>query len=105
MTVKLHHRIDGSGARVLLLHAVGIDLTFLDAVADVLAKEFTVIPIGSLVALRVVTMHTPVANRPSALRSARLSNLAMLDSRDAAMWFLSRRAYRGRRPIASLWTT
>ena len=35
MTVKLHHRIDGSGPRVLLLHAVGIDLTFLDAVAGV----------------------------------------------------------------------
>ena len=43
MTVKLHHRIDGSGPRVLLLHAVGIDLTFLDAVAAALAKEFTVL--------------------------------------------------------------
>jgi 3-oxoadipate enol-lactonase len=43
MTVKLHHRIDGSGPHVLLLHAVGIDLTFLDAVAGILAKEFTVL--------------------------------------------------------------
>lgn len=43
MTVKLHHRIDGRGPRVLLLHAVGIDLTFLDAVAAALATEFTVL--------------------------------------------------------------
>jgi len=43
MTVKLHHRIDGNGPRVTLLHAVGIDLTFLDAVAGSLAKEFTVL--------------------------------------------------------------
>src|ERR1044072_552550 len=43
MTVKLHHRVDGSGPRVLLLHAVGIDLTLLDAVAATLAKEFTVL--------------------------------------------------------------
>src|SRR6187402_2356177 len=43
MTVKLHHRIDGNGPRVLLLHAVGIDLTFFDAVAESLAKEFTVL--------------------------------------------------------------
>jgi 3-oxoadipate enol-lactonase len=42
MTVKLNHRVDGSGPRVLLLHAVGIDLTFLDAVASLLAKDFTV---------------------------------------------------------------
>ena len=43
MTVKLHHRIDGNGPRVTLLHAVGIDLTFLDAVAAALAKDFTVL--------------------------------------------------------------
>ncbi len=43
MTVKLHHRIDGNGPRVFLLHAVGIDLTFFDAVAESLAKEFTVL--------------------------------------------------------------
>ena len=43
MTVRLHHRIDGRGPRVTLLHAVGIDLTFLDTVAATLAKEFTVL--------------------------------------------------------------
>jgi 3-oxoadipate enol-lactonase len=43
MTVKLHHRIDRGGPRVTLLHAVGIDLTFLGAVAATLAKEFTVL--------------------------------------------------------------
>lgn len=43
MTVRLHHRIEGAGPRVLLLHAVGIDLTFLDAVAGKLAADFTVL--------------------------------------------------------------
>jgi 3-oxoadipate enol-lactonase len=43
MTVTLHHRIEGEGPRVLLLHAVGIDLTFLDGVARILAQEFTVL--------------------------------------------------------------
>ena len=43
MTVKLNHRIDGKGPHVLLLHAVGVDLTFLDAVAAVLARDFTVL--------------------------------------------------------------
>ena len=43
MTVELHHRIDGSGPRVLLLHAVGMDLTLLDALTAILAKEFTVL--------------------------------------------------------------
>lgn len=43
MVVRLHHRIDGSGPHVLLLHAVGIDLTFLDAVAGRLASDFTVL--------------------------------------------------------------
>ncbi len=43
MTVELNHRIDGSGPRVLLLHAVGMDLTLLDAVAAILAKDFTVL--------------------------------------------------------------
>ena len=42
MTVKLHHRIEGRGPKVLLLHAVGIDLTFLDPVAALL-KDFTVL--------------------------------------------------------------
>src|ERR1043165_1395577 len=43
MTVKLHHRINGKGPHVLLLHAVGIDLTFLDAVAGRLARDFAVL--------------------------------------------------------------
>jgi 3-oxoadipate enol-lactonase len=43
MTVKLNHRIDGDGPHVLLLHAVGVDLTFLDAVTDELARDFTVL--------------------------------------------------------------
>jgi 3-oxoadipate enol-lactonase len=43
MTMKLNHRIDGKGPHVLLLHAVGVDLTFLDAVTAVLAPDFTVL--------------------------------------------------------------
>jgi 3-oxoadipate enol-lactonase len=43
MAVELHHRIDGSGPRVLLLHAVGMDLTLLHALAAILAEEFTVL--------------------------------------------------------------
>ena len=43
MAVALNHRIDGSGPRVLLLHAVGMDLTLLDALSAILAKEFTVL--------------------------------------------------------------
>ena len=43
MTVKLNHRIDGEGPPVLLLHAVGVDLTFLDAVTAVLVRDFTVL--------------------------------------------------------------
>jgi hypothetical protein len=43
MIVRLHHRIGGNGPRVLLLHAVGMDLTFLDPVAAALAQDFTVL--------------------------------------------------------------
>jgi 3-oxoadipate enol-lactonase len=43
MTVELNHRVDGSGPRVLLLHAVGMDLTLLDALTAILAKDFTVL--------------------------------------------------------------
>jgi 3-oxoadipate enol-lactonase len=43
MTVELHHRIDGNGPRLLLLHAVGMDLTLLDALTAILAEEFTVL--------------------------------------------------------------
>lgn len=41
--VNLNYRIDGKGPNVLLLHAVGVDLTFLDAVAAKLAENFTVL--------------------------------------------------------------
>ena len=43
MTVDLNHRIDGSGPHVLLLHAVGMDLTLLEALATIMAKDFTVL--------------------------------------------------------------
>jgi len=43
MAVELNHRIDGSGPRVLLLHAVGMDLTLLDALTAILSREFTVL--------------------------------------------------------------
>ena len=43
MTVELNHRIDGSGPHVLLLHAVGMDLTLLDALTAIMAKDFTVL--------------------------------------------------------------
>lgn len=43
MAVELHHRIDGTGPRILLIHAVGMDLTLLDALTAILAKDFTVL--------------------------------------------------------------
>lgn len=43
MTVELNHRIEGSGPHVLLLHAVGMDLTLLDALTAILAKDFTIL--------------------------------------------------------------
>ena len=43
MTVELNHRVDGSGPHVLLIHAVGMDLTFLDPLTAILAKDFTVL--------------------------------------------------------------
>jgi len=39
----LHHRIDGRGARVVLLHPVGLDLTCYEPLADELARYFTVL--------------------------------------------------------------
>ena len=39
----LHHRIDGSGARVVLLHPVGLDLTCFDLLAEILARHFAVL--------------------------------------------------------------
>src|SRR5258705_4469803 len=43
MTVELNHRITGSGPHVLLLHAVGMDSTFLEPLAAILSKDFTVL--------------------------------------------------------------
>ncbi|TDE11821.1 alpha/beta fold hydrolase [Jiangella asiatica] len=39
----LHHRVDGDGEPVLLLHSVGLDLTFWEAVAGALAPEYRVV--------------------------------------------------------------
>src|SRR5262245_30460364 len=43
MTVELNQRIDGSGPHILLLHAVGMDLTLLDALTAIMARDFTVL--------------------------------------------------------------
>jgi len=43
MTVELNYRVDGSGPNVLLLHAVGMDLTLLDALTAIMAKDFTIL--------------------------------------------------------------
>ena len=43
MPVELNHRVDGSGPHVLLLHAVGMDLTLLDALTAIMAKDFTIL--------------------------------------------------------------
>ncbi|TMJ02815.1 MAG: alpha/beta fold hydrolase [Alphaproteobacteria bacterium] len=45
MAVELNHRIDGSGPHVLLLHAVGMDSTFLEPLAAILSKEFAVLTV------------------------------------------------------------
>jgi pimeloyl-ACP methyl ester carboxylesterase len=45
MAVELHHRITGSGPHVLLLHAVGMDSTFLAPLAAILSKDFTVLTV------------------------------------------------------------
>jgi len=43
VTSGLHHEIGGSGPRVVLLHPVGLDLTFVAPVAEILRKDFTVL--------------------------------------------------------------
>lgn len=43
MPVELNYRLDGSGPHVLLLHAVGMDLTLLEPLATIMAKDFTVL--------------------------------------------------------------
>jgi pimeloyl-ACP methyl ester carboxylesterase len=45
MAVELNHRIGGSGPHVLLLHAVGMDSTFLEPLAAILSKDFTVLTV------------------------------------------------------------
>jgi 3-oxoadipate enol-lactonase len=41
----LHHKIEGSGPHVVLLHPVGLDLTFLEPVAAELCRSFAVLSI------------------------------------------------------------
>jgi 3-oxoadipate enol-lactonase len=45
MTKSLHYEIVGHGPQVVLLHPVGLDLTFLAPVAAELSKEFTVLSV------------------------------------------------------------
>jgi 3-oxoadipate enol-lactonase len=41
----LHHKIEGNGARVVLLHPVGLDLTFFAPMAAELRRSFTVLSV------------------------------------------------------------
>ena len=41
----LYHKIAGSGPHVVLLHPVGLDLTFLEPVAAELCRNFTVLSV------------------------------------------------------------
>jgi 3-oxoadipate enol-lactonase len=41
--VDLHHRLDGAGPRVVLLHPVGLDHTFFDTLAADLSEHFLVL--------------------------------------------------------------
>ena len=43
MTGKINYEVGGSGPRLVLLHPVGLDLTFLRSVAEILRKDFTVL--------------------------------------------------------------
>lgn len=45
MAHSLHHEIVGHGPNVVLLHPVGLDLTFLTPVAELLGKDFTVLSV------------------------------------------------------------
>jgi 3-oxoadipate enol-lactonase len=45
MTNELNYELGGSGALIVLLHPVGLDLTFLATVADILRNEFTVLTV------------------------------------------------------------
>jgi 3-oxoadipate enol-lactonase len=43
MAVELNYRISGAGPRLLLLHAVGMDVNLMQPLATVLSKDFTVL--------------------------------------------------------------
>jgi 3-oxoadipate enol-lactonase len=43
VTSKINYEIGGGGPRLVLLHPVGLDLTFLRPVAEILRKDFTVL--------------------------------------------------------------
>src|ERR1044072_9264749 len=43
MAVELNYRIGGKGPHVLLLHAVGMDLTLVEPLAAIMEKDFTVL--------------------------------------------------------------
>ena len=45
MTNGLNYELGGRGPSVVLLHPVGLDLTFLSPVADILRQEFTVLTV------------------------------------------------------------
>jgi 3-oxoadipate enol-lactonase len=45
VTSGLHHEIGGSGPRLALLHPVGLDLTFVAPVAEILRKDFRVLTV------------------------------------------------------------
>ena len=45
MTNELHYELGGRGPSVVLLHPVGLDLTFLSPVADILRQDFTVLTV------------------------------------------------------------
>lgn len=47
MTSRLHYEIVGQGPRVALLHPVGLDLTFMEPVAQTLSNDFTVLSIDA----------------------------------------------------------
>ena len=40
---SLNYEIGGNGPRLVLLHPVGLDLTFLSPVASILRRDFTVL--------------------------------------------------------------
>jgi len=42
---RLHYEITGHGPHVVLLHPVGLDLTFLDPLADAMRQKFTILSV------------------------------------------------------------